>query len=175
MKSVLKTMVLSTTLVLLASCSGPESKVKAALEKKMGREAIQVELKAGVDKLLGPKESKFKSSLYDFVNSKTSITFSDIKVQDKTATAKVAVTRPNEEDLGGLILLAAFVDQKKLLDMSMNEFMTELTKGSRKTASINDIRSDKYEFLVTLENNGDWSVDEKQLKNVFNKKNKVKQ
>lgn len=172
----IKILATSLALTLLASCTGgPEGQIKAALDKEMGPAKIEAKAKTDIDKLFGPKDSKFKSSVYEYVTSKTIVSYSDIKVTENKATVKVLVSKPKDDDVGGLILLAGFVDQKKLADMTMNDLMVEATKGSRKTASIDDIRQEKYEFTLDLEKKEDWVLaDPKQLKQAFNKKNLIK-
>ena len=172
----IKFFVAALTLTLFASCTNnPEGKIKATLDKEIGKDKIAAETKINVDKLMGKKDSKFKESLFEYFNTNTTVTYSNIKVNENKASVKLTIAKPNDEDMGGLILFAAMVDQKKLLNMTMNDLLVELSKNGRKTASIDDIRKDKYELTVELENKGEWVIaNTKQLKQALSKKNKVK-
>jgi hypothetical protein len=175
-KTSVKFLITGLALTLITSCTNsPEGKVKAALDKELGKDKITSEIKTGVNKFMGAKETKFKESLFEYINTNTTITYSDIKINENKATTQITVVRPNEEDMAGILLMVSMMDQKKLAAMTFNEFFAELAKASRKTASVDDIRKDKFQFTIDLENTGEWAIsNNKQFQQGLSKKNKVK-
>jgi hypothetical protein len=163
--------------IFMISCTSnkPEDRVALALEKSFGKEELKKEMEIGLTKLLGKEETKFKRSLYDYFIKTIKLNYSDIKVEGTKATAKISVVRPNEEDFAGLFLMVSVVDRKKLNDMTLEQFLAELSKGQRKIASVNDFRTDTFESNIELNQVGEeWKVDQKTIKNFFSKKNRVK-
>lgn len=176
MKAVLA-LVLSLTMVACTS-STPEDKVADVLEKAFNKEAIQKKIEPDVTKLLGTEDTKFKKSVLEFFVENTKISWSDIKIQGDKATAKISGTSANGEEFAGLFFMAAMVDQKKLKDMTLDEFINELaksSKGGRKTASTKDMKIDNYETTFEFDKKGEeWVINEKSVTHIFDKKNKVK-
>lgn len=163
--------------VFITSCTSnkPEDRVAQALDKAFGKEEMKIQLEQGLEKLLGNKETKFKTSVLDFFLKSIKISHSDIKVQDKKATAVITVERPSDDEFAGLFLIASFVDRKKLDEMTIHEFLGELSKNQRKTASVKDLKIETFKGPVELTSDGEnWKVDEASVKNFFSKKNKVK-
>lgn len=163
--------------VFMASCTSnkPEDKVAQALEKALGKEEIKIQLDKNLEKLLGKKETKFKSSVSDFFMKAIKISHSDIKVEEKKATAVVTISRPSDDEFAGLFLVASFVDRKKLDQMTIDQFLTELSKNQRKAASVKDLTIDTFQGTVELHNDGEsWKVNEASVKNFFSKQNKLK-
>lgn len=176
MKAVL-VLVLSFAMVACTS-SKPEDKIADVLEKAFSKEAIQKKIEPDLVKLLGKEETTFKKSVLQFFVDNTKISWSDIKVEGDKATAKISATSANGEEFAGLFFMAAMVDQKKLKDMTLDQFINELaksSKGGRKTASTKDMKIDNYETTFAFEKKGEeWSIDEKSVSHIFDKKNKVK-
>jgi hypothetical protein len=172
----------STFLIALAFCflatsctTKPEDKVAQALEKALGKEEIKKQMDIGLTKLLGKKETPFRQSVSHFFVENTKLNYSDIKIEGDKATVKLTVQKPNEEEFAGLFFMAAFIERKKLDTLTLDQFLAELSKGQRKTASTKDFRIDQFEGTVELKKTSDsWTLDEKSAKSFYSKKNKKK-
>lgn len=171
-----KLVLMCVALMLSVACTSnkPEDKVAEAIEKNLGKEEYKNKLTNNMDKLMGKEASVFKTSVIDLFVKKTTVEVSDIKVDGTKATAKLRVSTPNEDEFTGLFFMAAFMDQKKLRAMTVNQFINELAKAQRKTASVDDLKIDTFESTVELTDNNGWTINKDSIKNFFNKKNKIK-
>lgn len=143
----------------------PEKEVITALNEQYGTKKIETQIKTESDKLFGPKSTKFKDSVTSYITKNTKVTFAEAKVTENTATVKFNAEQPDGDYVGGLVLLMAFADPKKVEGMTMEEFIEEANKGSkkRKAASVNDIKIKKYEGTLNLvKENEKWVLAEKQ-------------
>lgn len=169
-----------TTLILalfVFSCTSnkPENKVAQALDQELSTDEIKKQMDIGLTNLLGKEETIFRKSVYNFFMDNLKISYSDIKVNGSKATVKVTAQKPNDEELSGFFFIASMVDSKKLNKMTMDQFLEQLSKDKRKTASVKDFPIDIYESTVDLNKDGEvWKVDPKSVKTLYSNKNKVK-
>lgn len=159
MKLTLKLFLAITATLTLTNCtSSPEDQVHKALKAEFSKDSLVKATDKSATELLGSKESRFKTSLKNYVVEKTTFEFSDIKIEENKATATVTKTEPGDA-LGGLIFMAAFIPREKLEKMSLQEVFQEIAKNSREPASLEDIKSDVKTFTANLEKTGDeWKI-----------------
>lgn len=175
---------LGSLLTVAVSCTkSPEKEVTAVLEEKIGKTALTAQIKNDSAKLFGKEDFKLKTTFEDYIISKTSVSFSDIKVEDNKATVKVTAQSPSQDGLAGISLLLGFGGLAEYKDKTIQDFYKDaneaFNKGSKKkretaSTSIDDMPVDKYEAQYTLSKVEDkWVIDENQ-KPIFNKKHLVK-
>lgn len=162
------------TLMITACTSSPEGKITQVMEIKIGKKAIMEKTSKELDTLLGKDSSKLKSSVIDFMDEKTKVSFSDIQVNGPQATVKVNIDMPKADEIGGLLFLAAFIPKETAMKMSINELLKEVSKGQRQVASINDLKMESYSAIVDLEFKDQWLIKNSDLSKIVTKKNKVK-
>ena len=175
-KLVTKTMLAALCMMAISCTKSPEKQVISSLNEQYSSKVIAEKLKVDMDKLFGAKDTKFKNSVTQYIVDNTKITFSDVKITENTATVKVLAEQPDDNTLGGMMLLVAFADPKKVENMTMQEFFDEANKGDpkRKAASVNDIQINKFEGTFNLKkDNEQWVLAEKK-DNFFAKKYLVK-
>lgn len=168
---------MSVMMVLAVSCTSnkPEDKVAEAIDNEVKGEKVEAKMNKDLEKIFGKEDSKFKKSVGEYILKTTKFSYSEIKVTGTSATAKVRVTVPRQDELAGILMMAAFLDKKKLKETTLNEFVVELAKSARKTASLSDLQTESYEAVITLNQANDvWTVDKKSIDSFMTKKNKVK-
>ncbi len=163
-KLVTRTMLAALCMMAISCTKSPEKEVITSLNEQFSSKVIAEKVKVDIDKLFGTKPSKFKDSVATYIIENTKINFSDVKITENTATVKVLAEQPDDNTLGGMMLLVAFADPKKIENMTMQEFFAEVGKGDskRKAASVDDIKINKFEGTFNLKKDNDkWVLAEK--------------
>ena len=155
------------------ACSMNESKIKSIVDREIGAELVVERARLELDKQLGKKDSKLKSSMLEMVESKIDIEYTEVIVEGRRARVKVSAKIPKMEDIGALFSEARHLPREKIIDMSVQELIKEINKTSRRPASSNDLSVEHYEFFVDFEKNKDWIANSDQLKRAYSKKNLV--
>lgn len=166
---------LSTVVVLffaLSACTSNSSKLEGVVDKEVGKAQLIEKTRLELDKYLGKKDSKFKTSVLEYVSDRVKIRYNTI-VDGRKARVDVVAEMPKMDEIGTLLLMASFMPKEKVLNMSMEEVVTEISRNSRKPASVEDFRTETYEFSVNFEKNKSWEVNSDQLKKAYSKKNLI--
>jgi hypothetical protein len=158
---------------MLSACFSPESKLEAVVEKEIGKAQLLHKARLELDKVLGKKDSKLKSSLLKLVDERTKIEFVETVIDGKRARVHVRAVVPRFDELGALILLGSFVPREQLLNMSADEFLQTLSRNSRQPASASDLRSEIYSFSVDFSKEKTWKVNEDQLSRAYSRRNLI--
>jgi hypothetical protein len=150
-------------LLMLASCTPkPESKVTEALQKEFNVEEVATESTKNLDQLYGKDASKFKTSMKEFFADRSKIQISDVKTDGAKASGTVIITMPNRKDMEGLVSLTLFMDRKNLHDMTLDELINKIGKGSKVSmTSSRDIKDQTFAQTVELNRDAQdkWVVD----------------
>lgn len=171
-----RTMLAALCMMAISCTKSPEKEVITSLNEQFGPKVIAEKVKVDIDKLFGAKETKFKTSVANYIVENTKITFSDVKITENTATVKVFAEQPDDNTLGGMMLLVAFADPKTVENMTMEEFFKEVGKGDkkRKAASVDDIKINKFEGTFNLKKENEKWVMAETKDSFFAKKYLVK-
>lgn len=156
----------------LVACSSNASKLQARVDKEVGKAQLIEKTRLELDKVLGKKDSVFKASLISYISDKIKVEYNTI-VDGRKARVDVVAVLPKMEEVGALILLVSFMPKEKVLNMTVEDVFAELSKNSRKPASVNDIKTETYEFSVNFEKNKDWEVNADQMRRAYTKKNLI--
>jgi hypothetical protein len=168
----LKLISISIMLLAFSSCFSSASKMQSIVDKEVGKAQLLEKTRLELDKYLGKKDSKFKSSVMDYVSDHIKIDYNTI-VDGRMARVDVVAVMPKMDEIGTLLLLASFLPKEKVLNMTMADVMAEVSKSTRKPASVDDIKTETYEFSVNFEKEKDWQVNTEQLKKAYTKKNLI--
>ena len=161
-----------TLFLFINACSHRESKLQSILDRKIGKSKFIEKSRLELDSLLGKKNSKLKSSVLEFVSERVEIIYSDILIDGKKARIKVVANIPKMEEMGSLLLLAGFLPREKMLDMTIQEVLAEVSKKTRRPAG-QDISSEIYEFTIDFEKGKDWVANSGQLSRAYSKRNLI--
>lgn len=172
-KYIYKILVAVSVIGFINACSMSESKIKSIVDREIGPDLIVEKARLELDKQLGKKHSKLKSSLLDLVSDKIEIEYVEVIVEGRRARVKVRARVPKLEDIGALFSEARNLPREKILDMSALELMKEINRNSRRPASENDLRIEHYEFYIDFEKNKEWIANNEQLKRAYSKKNLI--
>ena len=107
------------------------------------------------------------------VSNKIKIEYTDIIIEGRRARVHVRAEIPRLEDIGALFSEARALPKEKITDMTADELVREVSKGSRRLASENDLKIEMYEFYVDFEKTKDWVANSEQLKKAYSKKNLI--
>lgn len=172
-KYIYKILVAVAVIGLINACSMSESKIKSIVDREIGPDLIVEKARLELDKQLGKKHSKLKSSLLDLVSDKIEIEYAEVIVEGRRARVKVRARVPKLEDIGALFSEARNLPREKILEMSALELIKEINRNSRRPASENDLRVEHYEFYIDFEKNKEWIANNEQLKRAYSKKNLI--
>jgi hypothetical protein len=156
-----------------SACSMNESKIKSLVERELGSDLIVEKARLELDKHLGRRDSKLKSNLLDAVSKKINIEFTDILVEGRRARVKVRAQIPKLEDIGALFSEGRNIPKERILEMSLDEFIHEINKQTRRPASDIDLKVEYYEFYIDLEKNKEWVTNSDQIKKAYSRRNIV--
>lgn len=141
------------------------------VDREVGRSLIIEKARLELDKQLGRRDSKLKSSLLGMIDDKIHIQYNDFIIEGRRARVKVNAEVPKLEGLGALFAQARNIPKDRMLEMTADELMQELGKKSRGPASEIGIKTEVYEFTVDFEKEKEWVANTDQLKKAYNKKN----
>jgi len=148
-------------------------RLESMVDKEIGKSQLVAKTRLELDKMLGQEDSELKSSVLDLVSDRVKINYDTI-IDGKKARVHVRAVIPKMDELNTLLILASFMPKDKMLKMSVEDLLTEVSKSSRRPASLEDIRSEIYEFSVDFEKNRyQWAINNEHLKKAYNKKNLV--
>lgn len=160
--------------VLFCGCLTQESRLESMLDRQIGKSRIMEKTRLELDSMLGKNDSRLKDSLFDFIQDRTRVEYTEVVVDGKRARVKVLATVPKLDELNTLILLSGFIPREKLLRMSVDELVLEISKRTRKPAS-EAVRSETYEFFVDFEKQKNWMANPDQISNAFARRNLISQ
>lgn len=161
--------------LVITACSS-EYKLQSILDNQIGKSKFVERTRLELDGILGKKDSKLKASILDLVEDKVKIEYSDILIDGKKARVKVVAVIPKMDEINSLIVLASFLPREKMLEMSIQEIVSEVGKNSRRPASAagyEGIASESYEFAVDFEKYKEWTANSEQLSRAFSKRNQI--
>ncbi|MEQ1721845.1 MAG: hypothetical protein ABL930_01625 [Pseudobdellovibrio sp.] len=159
--------------IFASSCSFSESKLESILDKQIGKAQLIEKTRLELDAMLGKQDSKLKSSVLSFLSDRVVIKYTDIIIDGRKARVNVVAVVPKMDEVGTILLLASFLPREKMLKMSIQDVLAEISKNSRRPASEDDIKNETYEFSVDFEKDKDWFADSEQLKKAYTKKNLI--
>lgn len=159
--------------IFVSACSSNQSKLETILDRNIGKAKLIAQTRLELDSTLGRRDSKLKSSVLEFLSDRVEIKYTDVLVQGRRARVKVVATVPKMDEVSAILLLAHFLPREKMLEMSIQDVLAEVSKNSRRPASEDDIKNETYEFSVDFEKNKDWVADSEQLKKAYTKRNLI--
>lgn len=172
--SFIRLITISSLFFNLSACSFAGSKLQTILDRQIGKTKIIEKTRLELDSILGKKDSRLKSSILDFVSDRVEVNYTDILIDGKKARVRVVANVPKLDELGTLILLASFLPREKMLDMTIQDVLTEISKNLRRPANHTDIVNETYEFNVDFEKGKEyWIANTEQLSRAFNKQNLI--
>jgi hypothetical protein len=156
-----------------SSCSFNESKLESILDKQIGKAQLIEKTRLELDAILGKQDSELKRSLLSFLSDRVDVQYSDILIDGRKARVNVVAVVPKIDEVGGILILASFLNREKMLKMSILEVLAEVSKKSRRPASVEAIRNEIYEFSVDFKKDKEWIADSEQLKKAYTKRNLI--
>lgn len=162
--------------LVIAACSSGESKLQSILDRQIGKSKFLERTRLELDGILGKKDSNLKASILDLVEDQVKIEYLDTLIDGKKARVKVVAVVPKMDEINSLIMLASFLPREKMLEMTIQDIITEVNKSSRKPASSSDyggFACETYEFTVDFEKHKDWVLNAEQLNRAFSKRNLI--
>ncbi|MBY0553814.1 hypothetical protein K2P97_04740 [bacterium] len=159
--------------VFVTACSSNQSKLESILDRNIGKAKLIAQTRLELDSTLGKQESKLKSSVIDFLSDRVEIKYKDVLVEGRRARVTVVATVPKMDEVAAILMLASFLPREKMLSMSIQDVLEEVSKSSRRPASDDDIKNETYEFSVDFEKGKDWVADSEQLKKAYTKRNLI--
>lgn len=156
----------------LSGCITQESRLESMLERQIGKARIMEKARLEFDSMLGKNDSELKNSILELVSDHTSITYTEVLIDGKRARIKVLAVVPRIDELTSIILLAGFLPREKMLEMTIQDLIVEISNKTRKPAS-EAVRSEKYEFHVDFEKQKNWMANPDQISNAFAKRNLI--
>lgn len=163
--------------LVITACSSGEYKLQSILDSKIGKSKFVEKTRLELDGILGKKDSKLKASILDLVQDQVKIEYLDTLIDGKKARVKVIAIVPKMDEVNSLIMLASFLPREKMLEMTIQEIVVEVSKHSRRPAASStayeNIASETYEFTVDFEKQKDWVINSEQLSKAFSKRNLI--
>jgi hypothetical protein len=156
-----------------SSCSFNESKLESILDKQIGKAQLIEKTRLELDAILGKQDSELKNSLLSFLSDRVDIQYSDILIDGRKARVNVIAVVPKIDEVGSILILASFLPREKMLKMSIQEVLAEVSKKSRRPASEEGIKNEIYEFSVDFKKDKEWVADSEQLKKAYSKRNLI--
>lgn len=152
--------------------SGCTSKyrLESVVDKQVGKAQMIEKTRLELDKLLGQKDSVLKRSVLELVSSRMRVNYETI-IDGKRARVHVRATVPKMDEMNTLLLLASFMPKDQMLNMTVQELFSEVSKNSRRPASLDDLRTEVYEFSVDFHKSKDWIVNTDHLRRAYSRKN----
>ena len=158
-------------LFFVSSCSLNESKLTSLVDREVGRNLIVEKARLELDKQLGKRDSKLKSSFLVMIGDKIHIQYNDFIIEGRRARVRVNAEIPKMDGIGAIFAQARYIDKERLLEMTADELLKEIGKKSRGPASDADMKTEVYEFTIDFEKEKEWTANSEQLKKAYNKKN----
>jgi hypothetical protein len=156
-----------------SSCSFNESKLESILDNQIGKAQLVEKNRLELDAILGKQDSQLKRSLLSFLSDQVDVQYSNIIIDGRKARVNVVAVVPKIDEVGSVLILASFLPREKMLKMSIQEILVEISKNSRRPASIEGINNETYEFSVDFKKEKDWIADSEQLKKAYTKRNLI--
>ncbi len=157
--------------IFLSGCSLNESKLTSLVDREVGRNLIIEKARLELDKQLGRNDCKLKSSLLAMVADKIQIQYNDFIIEGRRARVRVNAEIPKLQGLGALFAQARNIPKERLMEMTADELLKELSRQSRGPASDVDLKTEVYEFTIDFEKEKQWVANPEQLKKAYSKKN----
>lgn len=155
------------------ACSTNESKIKAILNREVGESQLVERSRLELENILGVGDSKLKSSVLDFIDDNTEVTFQEVIIDGKRARVLVKAVVPKVEEVSSLMVMSSSLPKEKILNMSLSQLLQEVSKNSRAPASQVQINTEVYEFSIDFYKDKGWVPNSEQLKKAFNKRNLI--
>lgn len=164
----------SVVFVFLVSCTDkPQEQVGKVIDEAFTTENVKTHVKKDFEKVFGKGETKFTKSVSDFIVSRIKYSYSDVRIDGDVATAKIKLTSVKPEAVASLVILASLAD-RKVKDMTLQEFVSERAAARKEKANINDLPDETYESVIEAKRvNDKWTLEPGAFDKVFLKKNKV--
>ncbi len=166
-----------TTLILLAlflnSCTSGESKLQGMITREIGKKQLIEKARLEMDKVLGKRDSRLKQSALEFIDSRMEISFPDTLIDGRRARVQVKAVLPRVEEVSAALFAINSMPKEKMLELSFEEFLEELSRSGRRPAGVVEIKDDVYEFSIDFDRDRDWSVNPDQLRRAYSKRNLV--
>lgn len=159
--------------VFVTACSSNQSKLESILDRNIGKAKLLAQTRLELDSTLGKQDSKLKNSVIDFLSDRVEIKYKDVLVEGRRARVTVVATVPKMDEVAAILMLASFLPREKMLSMSIQDVLAEVSKSSRRPASDDDIKNETYEFSVDFEKGKDWVANSEQLKKAYTKRNLI--
>lgn len=160
-------------IIFVSACSSNQSKLESILDRNVGKAKLIAQTRLELDSTLGKQDSKLKTSVIGFLSERVDIQYTDVIVQGRRARVTVVATVPKMDEISAVLLLANFLPREKMLNMTIQDLLAEVSKSSRRPASEDDIKNETYEFSVDFEKGKDWVADSEQLKKAYTKRNLI--
>lgn len=167
----LKFYILFFALLVAAGCTS-RYRLESAVDKEIGKAQLVEKTRLELDKLLGKEDSVLKESVLNLVSDRVKIEYDTI-IDGKRARVNVRAEIPKMSELNTVLLLASFLPRDRMLKMTVDDLLAEISRSSRRPASLEDIRTEVYEFKVDFEKNKSWIVNAEQLKKAYSRKNLI--
>lgn len=157
--------------LLTAGCTS-KYRLESIVDRQVGKDQMVERTRLELDKLLGQKDSVLKRSVLELVSSRVKINYDTI-IDGKRARVNVRATVPKMDEMNTLLLLASFMPKDEMLNMTVQDLLVEISKNSRRPASLEDIRTEVYVFSVDFHKNKEWVVNTDHLQRAYSKKNLI--
>ncbi len=155
------------------SCSLNKLKLESILDKQIGKEQLVERTRLALDSVLGRRDSILKRSTLNLINDRLEIKYMDVVIEGRNARVKVLATVPKMDEIESLLLLASYLPREKMLGMTIQDVLAEVSKSSRRPAAQEDINSETYLFSVDFIKGKEWAPNSEQLKKAYSRKNLI--